>query len=192
MAQKKCPKCKEAKPENQFCKRQRNRDGLDDWCRLCKKLTTDKWRRKNRKKGVEYTKQWQQNNPEKALRLKRLYRERHPDRVRVQVQTAHQKYGRQRYQPGRWRRLLMRKYGITEQEYLGMLERQGGVCAICKNGQSCGDRQNLYVDHCHQTNRVRGLLCMKCNTVLGMLGDDTSVLVKAVRYLNPLQGGSHD
>lgn len=75
------------------------------------------------------------------------------------------------------------KYGITLDDYNRMLAEQGGGCAICgsetnKNGKA------LFVDHCHDTGRVRGILCYKCNTGLGSFKDDAGLLEKAFRYLN--------
>ena len=67
---------------------------------------------------------------------------------------------------------LLRKYGITPEQYAQMLLDQGGVCAICGlpetrilHGQVC----QLCVDHDHETGEVRGLLCFMCNTTLGKL-----------------------
>lgn len=68
-------------------------------------------------------------------------------------------------------------------EYDRMLERQGGVCAICGNGASDAIRKNLAVDHCHGTGRVRGLLCGNCNTGLGSFKDDPVLLRRAIKYL---------
>ena len=76
---------------------------------------------------------------------------------------------------------LKHKYGITGEQYAEMLEAQGGVCAIC--GRECQSRNRLAVDHCHETGKVRGLLCAHCNRALGMLGDSVNVLTAAVRYL---------
>lgn len=65
--------------------------------------------------------------------------------------------------------LYKKKYGITVDDYNRMLQEQGGKCKICnETGDSKdGRRKFLCVDHCHKTGKVRGLLCMKCNTSLG-------------------------
>ena len=55
--------------------------------------------------------------------------------------------------------------GIDDAEYARLLERQGGGCAICGNPPKEGGRR-LHVDHNHRTNRVRGLLCFRCNRAL--------------------------
>ena len=69
------------------------------------------------------------------------------------------------------------KYGITEKEYQTLLEEQGGLCAICK------EEQKLAVDHCHITQKVRGLLCHACNVALGFFKDDPVRVDAAVVYL---------
>jgi hypothetical protein len=71
-------------------------------------------------------------------------------------------------------------YGITDDDYKRLLEEQGGVCAIC--GSSRGWRE-LCVDHCHDTKRVRGLLCSNCNTGLGFFLDNPALLIAANEYL---------
>ena len=72
-------------------------------------------------------------------------------------------------------------YGISLDEYDAMLDRQGGVCAICKKKPDEG--KALVVDHCHVTGRVRGLLCGKCNSVLAFGNDDPDILCAAIAYL---------
>lgn len=62
-----------------------------------------------------------------------------------------------------------------------MLEMQGGVCAIC-GGKDKNFR--LAVDHCHQTGKIRGLLCSACNKAIGGFKDSPMLLIKAMRYLH--------
>lgn len=59
------------------------------------------------------------------------------------------------------------RYGITKEEYNYLLDTQKGCCAICKKHQTEFKRK-LSVDHCHTTEKVRGLLCIRCNTLLGI------------------------
>lgn len=77
---------------------------------------------------------------------------------------------------------LKRTYGISYQEYLTMLEAQGGCCAICGTDDT-GKRKAFAVDHCHETGNVRGLLCSNCNTGIGNLRDDIGLLERAIEYL---------
>jgi Autographiviridae endonuclease VII len=71
-------------------------------------------------------------------------------------------------------------YGISLQEYKSLLEMQGGLCAIC-SGDNTG--KPLHVDHEHESGLVRGLLCLKCNTALGLINDDRVVASKMSEYL---------
>lgn len=77
---------------------------------------------------------------------------------------------------------LKKNFGITLDDYNEMLEAQGGVCAIC-GGEESGRYQYLAVDHDHQTKKIRGLLCHKCNKGIGCLKDSVDVLQSAIRYL---------
>lgn len=62
-----------------------------------------------------------------------------------------------------------------------MHAEQAGLCAIC-HGETNG-QGDLHVDHDHVTGKVRGLLCSRCNTGIGMMGDNTALLRKAIEYL---------
>lgn len=64
-----------------------------------------------------------------------------------------------------------------------MEEEQGGVCAICGNPETDKRNHRLAVDHCHETDKIRGLLCKSCNIGLGMFKDNTNNLTRAVAYL---------
>lgn len=77
---------------------------------------------------------------------------------------------------------LSKTYGLEKQEYERMFEEQEGKCAICGTHHSRLNR-GLFVDHCHSSEQVRGLLCQFCNTLLGMAQDDSKILQKAIKYL---------
>lgn len=103
-----------------------------------------------REKRRLYMQKWREQN-----------RERHNE-------LANQSYHRNKNKPERkqavHRRHLRYKYGLTQQDYDDLLASQNGVCAIC--GKPPGKRR-LHIDHCHQTELIRGLLCTGCNTRLG-------------------------
>jgi hypothetical protein len=73
---------------------------------------------------------------------------------------------------------LKNSFGLTIEQYEEMVERQGGLCALC--GQA---GVGLCVDHDHETGQIRGLLCGKCNKGLGLFGDSAEGLIRALRYL---------
>jgi hypothetical protein len=83
---------------------------------------------------------------------------------------------------------LRRAYGISLEEYNALAEAQGHKCAICgaSDAQSTISKKHFFVDHCHETGKVRGLLCNHCNRGLGAFKDNTEFLAKAIAYLRTL------
>lgn len=82
---------------------------------------------------------------------------------------------------------LKQFYNLTEADLVNMYEKQNGKCSICSvffEKTLLSKRKGLYIDHCHKTHKVRGLLCNKCNSGLGSFKDDASLLKKAIEYLN--------
>lgn len=75
---------------------------------------------------------------------------------------------------------LKRIYKITPEDYASMFREQCGRCAVCFR-QPEGGYDNLCVDH--YKDKVRGLLCFKCNTAIGKLGDTTQGLARALAYV---------
>lgn len=88
--------------------------------------------------------------------------------------------------------LLKLKYGITAQEYAELHAKQNGLCAICKQPESRisgGTVCKLSVDHCHTTDKIRGLLCHSCNHGLGYFKDNATNLRIAAVYLEVANTG---
>jgi hypothetical protein len=84
-----------------------------------------------------------------------------------------------------------KNFGINE--YNQLLEKQGHKCAICRSTDPKGRKSGrgggvdvFYVDHCHTTGKVRGLLCNICNRSMGYLGDNTQILQSMIEYLQKL------
>jgi hypothetical protein len=77
-----------------------------------------------------------------------------------------------------WRRRL-REYGVTKEEFYSIFEKQGGKCAICLVSIT----HKGSIDHCHNKNKVRGILCTNCNTSLGQFKDNIEFLKSAIVYL---------
>lgn len=80
--------------------------------------------------------------------------------------------------------ILKYRYGMTLADYDAMLAEQDGVCAICKTKPE----PTLNVDHSHETNVVRGLLCRNCNMGLGSFRDNPGFLRTAATFLEALRG----
>ncbi len=97
---------------------------------------------------------------------------------------------RGRYQEENRGWYLKSKYGITPKDYLAMTKEQDNTCAICKEvpeqrkgGGRAMPSIRLFIDHCHETSKVRGLLCHRCNLGLGLMRDNIQYLRAAANYL---------
>lgn len=155
-----CKDCGEEKPATAFSKL---KGGLRPYCKPCAAARLRDWREKNKDHVAEYTREYH-SRPE--------YKEKHRER------------NRQRYQrdPDVFRRTrLIREFGITLEQYQLMFAEQDGKCAICR--KPCKSGRQLAVDHCHDTGKVRGLLCMNCNRAIGWLEDDVDRLMAAAAYI---------
>lgn len=79
---------------------------------------------------------------------------------------------------------LKKKFGITPEYFEKMFEAQGKRCAVCgtyKNGKS---NYRFCVDHDHKTGKIRGVLCIKCNVLIGQSDDNVQTLQNAIDYLS--------
>lgn len=142
-----------------------------------------RYREKNRKKVNEASRRYRDAHyaevmardairrakPENRLKARlrgKAWRERNREYLLAQKRNAH----------------LLKKYGMSHDDYLVMLARQNNVCAICKTPPR--NKRRLAVDHDHNTQQIRGLLCEDCNRGLGLFRDDTMRLFNAVEYLS--------
>lgn len=80
---------------------------------------------------------------------------------------------------------LRRKYGLSVEQYDEMFSRQNGLCSICKSPPK--NERPLCVDHCHDSNKVRSLLCDACNKMLADAKDSQEILQAGIDYLNKHQ-----
>lgn len=172
---KQCTKCAEIgvgpKPRSDFCRNKSNADGLQVLCR---------------EHSREYNRAWAKRFPEKNRAKGKRFREARPAQYRRL-----------------WiRQNLKKNYGLTVQQYDEMFEAQGGACAICKKAlvRQTDDARPMLgqpadnvgrVDHCHETNSVRGILCFGCNVGLGKFRDDEELMLTAVRYLRASRATAH-
>jgi hypothetical protein len=109
-----------------------------------------------------------ETSKEYSARYQREYRKLHPERVKATENK--------------------RRYGLASVEYNRMADLQAGLCLICKRPErsldkTSGQPRSLYVDHCHTTGKIRGLLCTNCNQGIGSFFDSPEILLAAIRYL---------
>jgi len=125
---------------------------------------------KNRKILNEKSKIYNRKNKEKFKKLTQKRRKENPD-VYADIR-------------------LRSVYGITLEQYNKILKKQNYVCKICHKTTkdiSCKPSRNdkrLHVDHNHATGKIRGLLCRRCNCVLGFVKDNVYLLKQTIKYLN--------
>src|SRR5208282_5296918 len=111
--------------------------------------------------------------------------------LRHECRSCRKDYNRERYTSSGKRDKthsdrVVREHGLAPGEYEAQLAKQSGVCAICGNPEVNvirGGQCRLAVDHHHKTGIRRGLLCVRCNTGIGLLNEDPDILMKAVVYL---------
>jgi hypothetical protein len=137
------------------------RDGKRPECKSCTNARRKQWYEKNRDREIARVRAWQQANPQRV----QAWRKKNRDRLNKQVRQIH----------------LRNKFGLTVQQYDRILERQGGVCALCAASPTPGI--SLHVDHDHGTGDIRGLLCVRCNNALGLFREDPALLKRAARYV---------
>lgn len=161
-----CTKCREEKPLTDFYRKAREKDGYAGNCKSCANAARKRWEQANPDKLRERTYRWRAKYPEK-----------------------HQAVAR--------RSQLKLHYGITVDQYEARLKLQGGRCAICRTDEPGGRWGTFSVDHDHSCcagkrscgKCLRGLLCSRCNTVLGMVNDRIDVLKSALEYLRGIGHG---
>ena len=159
MANKKCTKCGDPKPLNQFNKAATNRYGVSSWCKLCARAQCAEYERTHKKQ----------------IRKRRKQRW---EAAKAQDPAGHRDY--------RHKNHLWTTYRISWEKYARLFEQQGGCCAICCEPETARMRgllKLLCVDHDHVTGRIRRLLCSRCNRVLGMMQEDPETFRRAADYL---------
>lgn len=84
-------------------------------------------------------------------------------------------------------RFKVRVYGVEPEEFNALLAKQNNLCASCDDVLKL-DNRSTHLDHNHKTGKIRGILCHKCNTGLGLFNDDIVRLQKAIEYLRKTDG----
>lgn len=82
---------------------------------------------------------------------------------------------------------LLRRYGITDPMRREMIAQQGGECQCCGellDSEGAGSSNKAHVDHCHTQGHIRSILCGRCNTTIGLVKEDRTILLKMIDYLD--------
>ena len=204
--EKRCEKCHGVFPLTGFRVRRSRPDGRAPWCKTCSHKHHVK--RFPERVGLKRTRRPDYPHNEKGekrccichgwLPLSEFHKNRKTwDGKNARCKKCHSHYNRCLAPQNPTQRSLRRKYGISQEQYRAIWEKQDHCCLICGNQinqmGSGGDHKTLaHVDHDHQTGRIRGLLCGKCNMALGLLMDKIELLQKCIAYLSEHSGESTD
>jgi hypothetical protein len=109
--------------------------------------------KKYREENKEYFENYRKQNAEKFAEYRKAWKLKNRSKIRTE------------------------KYDLTPEEFESLEQQQQSKCKICETDCS------LVIDHCHSTNKVRGLLCNSCNIALGFMKDNPNTLIKAAEYL---------
>lgn len=161
-----CVACKEAKSFDHFSKSSKG-DGYQSRCKPCFKQYHHNWYLKNKDSEAGKKRAWAQLNRQICTQRVKNWQKKNPNSVKNYA--------------------LKTEYGITLEFYNALLAKQGNKCAICSKTQ-VELKRKLAVDHCHETGKIRGLLCDTCNRGIGYLKDSISVLETAIAYLRGNNG----
>jgi len=124
------------------------------------KAYNEAYRERNRETARLNTIKWRKLNPDYTKGYYKRYKYKNPDYYKMRN---------------------FKKYGITQKQYEDMFWEQGLRCALCKTNNPNG--KGWHLDHCHTTNRVRGILCNNCNVGLVHFKEDLNLLKTAIEYL---------
>lgn len=128
-----------------------------------------RWREANRDSLREKRKKYYAENKSQMAARNKVWREANKEALKTR---------RRKPDPQKQRLAFVKhKYGIKEERYKAMLEARGPLCP------TCNEESIPYVDHCHKTGMIRGLICNSCNLILGRARDNPDVLRALASYL---------
>ncbi|MFZ3556307.1 endonuclease VII domain-containing protein [Streptomyces sp. BH055] len=171
---KRCSRCRAERPRAAFARNKASRDGLQAYCREC-------WAGYHQERQLAKGKNVRPRVPApeghkycRSCGEIKAHDEWHrnataSDGLSTSCKDCRATKGRAGH--------LKRQYGITEAERDELVAAQVGVCCICL------DAPAVHVDHCHETGRVRGVLCFSCNAALGQFRDRPDAIRRAAAYV---------
>ena len=153
------------------------------------------WRRlvelKKTTPKAEAAKRYREKNPEKTKAAQKKWRDANKDKVRERMRNWRKAQPKEKHNESmrEWRKKnprgaknadLKKAYGITLDQYEQKLEEQNHKCCVCGDSEFA---RALAVDHDHASGDIRGLLCAKCNTSLGLMRECPVRLLNLIKYI---------
>ena len=152
-----CYKCRKDKKEAEFHKNKSMSGGIAYMCKSCRKRYETQER--DKKQWAKYVKGWRGKQGQDFFEKEKIVNRNNK---------------------------IRRKYNITQDQYEAMSAEQDNVCLICGRtewGTCKGTIVRLAIDHDHNTGTVRGLLCRRCNTAIGLMEEDIGLLMSMIEYI---------
>jgi hypothetical protein len=160
---KQCSVCGEVKSTSFFYKHKLTKDGFRSKCKSCSQKQNRSSYEANSEQYRLYAREYHANNREACVGKMRARYASNKDAYR--------------------RRALIASYGAGADEFYDTELAKDDKCRICGTTEAECPKGRLAIDHCHETGELRGLLCSKCNTAIGLLGDNCATLESAITYL---------
>lgn len=171
---KRCAKCKTEKELSDF---RSYPNARISYCITCQNEISRLWRHNNKERVAFLRKRWRAKNPNRNVEQCRKYYAANRDKCKLYRDKYRKTY---KIDPRKQLEYLLRyhyKYSLADYEI--KLAEQGGKCGICNELP----KRRLAVDHDHATGKVRGLLCIQCNVLLGYARDRKEILTRSIWYL---------
>lgn len=130
-----------------------------------------------RRKKREYQREYRMRHPDRIKESKKTYYQKNKDRIKAITAKRYRDLTPEERKSYNRKNLVKCKYGLEWDEYLELIK---DGCQICEENE---EDTRLCIDHCHKTGRVRGALCHRCNSAIGLLRDRPDLCEKAGVYL---------
>lgn len=178
-----CSDCGKPFPATlEFFEYARKKGGLTSRCRPCLRVQRKGRYQASRERYLMTKAAWRKANPQKVRETLTRWREANRQKARSANTSWWTRQSPERI-TAILRRNNLRQFGMTEADYVAILASQDGKCAICQADRPGARRRNFAVDHCHNTKVIRGLLCNRCNLLIGIAKDDIGLLRTSIDYL---------
>lgn len=184
-----CRDCGQDKPLEEFSPAKKASDGRTSYCRPCLRVRHQRYRdaqnggeprRRSAARATSSGVKWCPGCTQELPRVEFGRNRSSSDGLTAYCKPCHNAKSKQTYTRlyGSTRDYHLRqRYGVTREVFDALVDRQGGVCAVCRQAEP------VHVDHDHVSGRVRGVLCFNCNGGLGQFKDRADVLRSAIDYL---------
>lgn len=198
-----CSKCQKNQSLNNFNKNKNQKDNFSVWCKNCCYISNKNYREKNKDILLAKKRIYNKNNKEKINVKKREYHKNNIKnyiynpwnliekicskcKLNKNIENFHvKKQNKNGFSDickncEKFRKIEI-LYKIDEISFNEILNFQDNKCDICKI--SFLNLKHIHIDHNHETNKIRGLLCVNCNTGIGLLKENINIMQEAIKYI---------